>query len=197
MLKLVVDNKSSSESRTRRLRAARSKSRCHLEGTRPRSRHLRLASDSTPIDSASRSIAGHRSSEKISMPDYMDKSSTLSSTTSRAVRARLFKGAVQHSGMTSDARKAEDQAYKAAFRERVQAARIDAGYTQIEMAKALGLDKESYAKYENRSALPHQFLVPFAAITKVDIGYLLTGEMEAKQQVRRGPRKPQKKRAAS
>lgn len=64
--------------------------------------------------------------------------------------------------------------------ERVRALRIASGRSQVEMARALGVEKGTYATYELRSPMPHFLLARFAAIVKVDPGYLLTGQQPSK-----------------
>ncbi len=59
---------------------------------------------------------------------------------------------------------------------RTKEAREFAGFSQSTMATALGLEKQTYAKYENRSAMPFRVLVPFCYIVKRDPTWVLTGE---------------------
>ncbi len=58
---------------------------------------------------------------------------------------------------------------------RTKEAREAAGFSQSTMATALGLEKQTYAKYENRSAAPFRVLVPFCYIVKRDPTWILTG----------------------
>lgn len=68
---------------------------------------------------------------------------------------------------------------------RVARLRTERGWTQQEMAAALGIPFERYKKYENRSAMPPYLIPRFALQVNRDIGYILTGVVEA---ARRGPR---------
>ncbi len=58
---------------------------------------------------------------------------------------------------------------------RIKQARGEGGFTQETMAKALGIPKERYAKYENRSPMPAYLLERFSLITRADIAWLITG----------------------
>lgn len=62
------------------------------------------------------------------------------------------------------------------FIERTRRARIDAGYTQETMGKALGMLPNTYSKYESRSPLPHRTIPLFCALTRIDPLYLFTGQ---------------------
>lgn len=58
---------------------------------------------------------------------------------------------------------------------RVRAARLDSGLSQADMAKALGISKDRYQKYEQRSPLPLHLVERFALICRVDPWFLITG----------------------
>ena len=64
------------------------------------------------------------------------------------------------------------------FRSRLARARKDAGYTQEAFAAALGLSRDTYAKYEIRSYLPHELIIPAAGLVNVTPAYLLSGSDE-------------------
>lgn len=65
--------------------------------------------------------------------------------------------------------------YRSQFCARVAALREASGYTQKAMADALGLDRDAYAKYETRSILPHNLILPFCALVGVTSDFLLSG----------------------
>lgn len=72
-------------------------------------------------------------------------------------------------------------AYKDEFTARVKALREGMyhsngkQWTAADMAFALGIDAETYRKYERRSFLPHEHLKRFAMVTGVSVEYLITG----------------------
>lgn len=70
--------------------------------------------------------------------------------------------------------------FKAQFCERLKAARIAAGLTQEEVAKALDLIPNTYNKYENRSFLPNHLLEDACKLLNVEIDYLFTGKRSHK-----------------
>ena len=76
--------------------------------------------------------------------------------------------------------------FNAGFRRRTKLARENAGFTMDSMAAALVIPRATYAKYENRSPMPHHLVVRFAIITDVDIDWLYTGTRKP-QKLRRRP----------
>jgi len=71
-----------------------------------------------------------------------------------------------------------------AYCARVRRLREERGWTQEQMATALGLPYDRYRKYEYRSPLPSYLIEQFAEIVGRDIEYALTGKSTAR---RRGP----------
>ena len=65
--------------------------------------------------------------------------------------------------------------HKEAFTQRVKDARVAAGYTQLEMANLLGIDRDKYKQYESRSYLPDSDRLKFCTIAKVSYQWLSTG----------------------
>lgn len=63
-----------------------------------------------------------------------------------------------------------------AFIERTRIARMHRFKAAKDMAKALGIKAERYAKYESRSPLPHEYVEQFCLISGVAIDWLFTGE---------------------
>lgn len=65
--------------------------------------------------------------------------------------------------------------------ERTKAARVMAGMTREEVIEQLSdrtgqkVDLQRYKKWETRSPIPHQFIIPFCEITGSDPWMLLTG----------------------
>lgn len=57
--------------------------------------------------------------------------------------------------------------FKAAFTSRTQELRERRGFSQREMAVALGVETSAYAKYESRSFLPHHLIPRFCAICNI------------------------------
>lgn len=66
--------------------------------------------------------------------------------------------------------------FKQAFINRLKAARKGADFTQEVMAAKLGLERDTYSKYEYRTLLPMSLLKPSADILGVTTNHLLTGE---------------------
>ena len=78
------------------------------------------------------------------------------------------------------------QEFEDRFIERTARLRVERGWTQEQMAAAIGIPHERYKKYETRSPMPH-FLIPrFAQQVDREIEYLLTGRVTPSG--RRGPR---------
>lgn len=61
--------------------------------------------------------------------------------------------------MTVTAPTTPSSIFNGAFCARTKELRIARGWTQMQMAEALGIEKAAYSKYENRSPLPH-WLIP-------------------------------------
>lgn len=65
--------------------------------------------------------------------------------------------------------------FEAEFVARTQALRKTKFNSAKEMALALGIPQERYAKYETRTPMPHALIEPFALIVGVPVAYLITG----------------------
>ena len=66
---------------------------------------------------------------------------------------------------------------KGAFGQRLRGQREKLGYTQGEMAYAVGIKMPRYNKYEiGRSEPPFEILVKLAKLTNVDLDYLIAGQ---------------------
>jgi len=65
--------------------------------------------------------------------------------------------------------------YQEDFCARLQEIRKDAGFSQSAFAEALGLPRDTYAKYETRSLLPHDLIDDVAQLTGRSIDFVLTG----------------------
>jgi len=66
--------------------------------------------------------------------------------------------------------------YRETFCARLKNLRESAGMTQKELARELGIDKDTYAKYESRSLLPHHLIMPVCEILGVDAAFLVSGQ---------------------
>lgn len=64
-------------------------------------------------------------------------------------------------------------AWRKRFAERTAELRDARGWTQAQMAEALGIPIERYKKYEQRTPLPHNLLARFALICGVELSDLL------------------------
>ena len=67
----------------------------------------------------------------------------------------------------------EQESYKQAFFRRIRALRTASGHSQATMGKALGLHRDTYAKYETRSYLPHELIPKFVELTGAEARWLL------------------------
>lgn len=65
--------------------------------------------------------------------------------------------------------------YRAAFVQRVRAARVLSGKSPADMATLLGVPKDTYHRYETRTLLPHHLIELFCDLTGTDIPRLITG----------------------
>lgn len=72
-------------------------------------------------------------------------------------------------------RRKMDAKFKRGFLERTRMIRDSADYTQVSMATALGVDRETYKQYETRTPLPHDLIPRFLELTGHDPWFLLTG----------------------
>lgn len=70
---------------------------------------------------------------------------------------------------------ATEREFNEALFKRMRALREGLGWTQTDMARALGVSPANYQKYETRTPLPHFLLERFALIVRRDLTYVLTG----------------------
>ena len=70
------------------------------------------------------------------------------------------------------------EAFDGSFKARLRMARDGAGLTQLEVATALKIPQNTYAKYENRgkSTLPTYLVAKFCLATNCDLWYLLANK---------------------
>lgn len=75
-------------------------------------------------------------------------------------------------------RKVPPTQYKRDFAQRLKGIRESAGYKTAEFAKALGVEPNSYSKYECRegSLLPMQYISEVCLLTGHDPWFVLTGQ---------------------
>lgn len=183
---LVIDNSSPLSKATPAEAAASSSGKCQSPGMRRRSNHLRVASNDAPCLIASDRIVGQRSFEKISgdatnesMPSIMDDLSALSSQgrwTDCDVHNHPRHGQCVMVLMS-------ERIYKESFNRRVKECRVEASLTQEKVAVALGIQKDTYSKYEQWrteriTCLPHYLIERFAIIVRRTPTYILTGREE-------------------
>jgi DNA-binding XRE family transcriptional regulator len=69
--------------------------------------------------------------------------------------------------------------YRAQFFKRVRAARALYTENPPEMAKALGVPRDTYYRYEERTMLPHHLIPKFCEITGVTVEWLMRGPAAA------------------
>jgi transcriptional regulator with XRE-family HTH domain len=68
-----------------------------------------------------------------------------------------------------------EREFNRALFDRMRKLREGLGWSQTDMAKALGVPPANYQKYETRTPLPHFLLERFALIVRRDLAYVLTG----------------------
>lgn len=182
-LRLVVDNstddnacKSSSDNSTSARRAASKRGKKCLGGT-PRCRHFLNASRSMPMSADSR-----RNVDQVSITkEYGDDASPLS-TPKRSQRKRPSKksSVAQQCAMGVSR---EESDFNAVFRMRTKLAREAADLTQAEAAQALGVELDTYKKWENRptSAIPRHKMLAFCLLMRVECRAML--EAPTKQEI--------------
>lgn len=71
-------------------------------------------------------------------------------------------------------------AYRTAFIKRVRAARALYTDNPPEMAKALGVERDTYYRYEKRLMMPHHLIPRFCEITGVTVQWLIEGPAAAR-----------------
>lgn len=71
--------------------------------------------------------------------------------------------------------KASEKAYHDAFRQRLKALRQELGWSQPQMATALGMPLENYKKYEGRSKFPPHFYERLSLVGRKSIEFIVTG----------------------
>lgn len=76
-------------------------------------------------------------------------------------------------------------AYYDAFRKRLVDLRKQLGWSQEDMAKALGIALPNYQKYEIRSKFPLHHLEQLARVTHRDLDFIVTGRSVARLSPRR------------
>lgn len=77
-----------------------------------------------------------------------------------------------------------EREYYEGFAARLKAARLALGYTQAQMATALGLEYENFKKYELRGRYPLHGLERLALVTQRPVEFWVTGK-NVRQLVRR------------
>jgi hypothetical protein len=165
---LCVDNSSSGESAIFRSEQIANSRKCQEPGMARRVRHLRTCQSDAPADLAAEAIAGQRCVEKMSMRLSKDRSSSLS----RSSLPLIGKIRLPSLGMTVPV---SEKMYRAKLRERMIAARDQWQFSQQDMADKLHIPLWRYQKMEQRGGLPPYLFELFAALTREDILYLLTG----------------------
>lgn len=84
--------------------------------------------------------------------------------------------AVYNGGAMPSGRPAKDQ-NRSPFGERLYAARLEAGLSQIQVSEALGVTQPSYADWERRSvSLKPEYLPTLAELLNVSVDYLVGKE---------------------
>ncbi len=79
-------------------------------------------------------------------------------------------------GKITTAEDPAERAYHETFRARLVGLRNDLGYSQPQMAEALGLSLDNYKKYETRSKFPPHLFNKLALVTHRPLEYIVTGQ---------------------
>lgn len=87
-------------------------------------------------------------------------------------------------------------AYKDEFILRTRWAREASGLTQYEIATLLQIEQPLYAKYENRSMLPHRLMEAFCLATRIDLTWLIAEKGRGPATGRPTPKRPRPRKAA-
>lgn len=155
--------------------------------------HLETARESRPISAASSSRVSQ--SSITSRNDETDMPISLRQTVleSQAIMSRASKRGVGQTVLMAENPTATG--FKAKFISRTAMARENAGFTQEEMARALGINQSKYHKYESRSLMPHYLLLTFCVLAKVSMEWMYTAAVEVKP-LASPKKKPRPKRAA-
>lgn len=74
--------------------------------------------------------------------------------------------------------------FNESFRRRLKAMRLAREWTQEQMAEALQIGAERYAKYETRSMLPLYLVPRLALLTGESVEYIVTGKKKRRPQLR-------------
>jgi DNA-binding XRE family transcriptional regulator len=90
-----------------------------------------------------------------------------------------------------------EAAHIEAYCRRVKDLRAGKGWTQKQMAAALGIPLDRYKKYEDRSPMPTYLLERFALIVDRTVGYVVTGNPEPRHNPPPIGGKPSPKRSRS
>ena len=72
----------------------------------------------------------------------------------------------------------EERTFNDAYIRRIKTLREALGWTQEEMATALGVPLERYKKYETRSPLPPYLIERFALVVRREPFFVLTGKAQ-------------------
>ena len=62
-------------------------------------------------------------------------------------------------------KRVQPEAFKKAVYERVRSARITAGLEHSDIARALSMSEDAVKRWESRSLIPHDMIIPFCQLT--------------------------------
>lgn len=65
--------------------------------------------------------------------------------------------------------------YRKDFFARVKSARVMSGMQPEDIAKSLGVKRNTYLTWERRTLMPHHQIIPFCELTRTDFYFLMTG----------------------
>jgi transcriptional regulator with XRE-family HTH domain len=82
---------------------------------------------------------------------------------------------------------------KQAIQQRLVEYRNRAGLSQQGLADFIGIQKDRYSKWENRSTIPAEFIPPVCARLGITAWFLLTGDLVEGHMTRRGDIRPNRR----
>jgi len=82
---------------------------------------------------------------------------------------------------------------KQAIQRRLAEYRNRAGLSQKELADFIGIQKDRYSKWENRSTIPAEFIPPVCARLGITAWFLLSGDLVEEHMKRRGDIRPNRR----
>ena len=165
MSEVMPASRALSVERIEHQRSAGMESRCH---------HLVTVGSGVETSDAMASLEG-----QVAITSRKDRISVMTDPIGQSVlKCKDNLALDQNNGLGHSVRMAEldeEQLYKAAFTERVKAARIATGMKQWQIAEAIGVPQDHYKHWEKSRLMPHHLIRRFCLVCRVDPDWLMTG----------------------